>query len=162
MTTVAKLNFPTDAEINAMFGTVGTLDKYKVGDKVLTAGSSVILKRAKKLAPRGNQRDRDKRAKKQKDKANWNTPLWKTIKRVIRKSETGGYAIVGPEWPTGNKAYFDTSPKGRRVFYWGKDAGKTRMMVRNWIVQAADETRGQQLDAMKSKLQEVMGDVIRG
>jgi hypothetical protein len=162
MSITFKSTMPSDAELATMFGTVGTFDKYKVGDKVVTAGSTPILKRAKELAPRDTSGNGDKRSKNQKAKANWNIPLWKTVKRVIRKRESGALGIIGPEWPTGNKAYFNTSPNGRRVFYWGKDAGKTKVAIRNWIVQAADETRGQQLDAMKSKLQEVMGDVIRG
>lgn len=157
-----KSNLPSDAEIVNLFGTVNTFERFKVGDKVVNAGTNPILKRAKELAPRDITGNGKKRSKKQQAKANWNIPLWKTIKKKISKGNVKTVGIVGPKWPEGNKAYFDTSPNGRRVFYWGKDAGKTKVQIRNWIVQAADETRPAQLDAMKNKLTEVMGDVIRG
>lgn len=157
-----KSNLPSDTELQTLFGTVGTFEKFKVGDKVVTAGSTPILRRAKELAPRDIVGHGKKRSKKQQAKANWNMPLWRTMKRKIFKGSKGALAIVGPQWPEGNKAYFDTSPGGRHVFYWGRDAGKTKVQIRNWIVQAADETRPEQLAAMQAKLQETIGDVIRG
>lgn len=157
-----KTNFATNNEIATMFGTIDTMQRYKVGDRVVTAGSSVVLKRAKELAPRDTSGHKEKRSAKQKAKADWNMPLWKTVSRKIVREERGAYAIIGPRWPEGKKAYFNTSPNGRRVFYWGKDAGIVKLAIRNWIVQAADETRGQQLDAMKSKLKEAMDEVMCG
>tara|TARA_R110000868_G_scaffold260927_1_gene519045 strand:+ start:4376 stop:4864 length:489 start_codon:yes stop_codon:yes gene_type:complete len=157
-----KVNFATNSEIATMFGTISTFEQYKVGDRVVTAGSSVILKRAKELAPRDTKGHGAKRSKAQRRKARWNIPLHTTIKRKIVRADRGAYAIIGPSWPDGNKAYFNTGKQGRRVFYWGKDAGLTKLAIRNWIVQAADETRPAQLDAMKAKLQEAIGEVIRG
>lgn len=179
-----KSNLPSDAEIATMFGTVGTFDKYKVGDKVVTAGSTPILKRAKELAPRDTKGNGKKRSENQKNavgkngqKINWDKPLNTTMKRKVAKTQTGAYAIIGPSWPDGNKAYFNTGPSGNKGHHWGyhgqkyitkkgrtHTAGpaKARIQIRNWIVQAADETRPAQLDAMKNKLTEVTGDVIRG
>lgn len=162
MSITFKSNLPTDSEIATMFGTVGTFDRFKVGDKVVTAGTNPIVKRAKELAPQDTSGHGKKRSKSQQAKARWDIPLWKTVAKKISKGNVKTIGVVGPKWPDGNKAYFNTGPNGRRVFYWGKDAGKVKVQIRNWIVQAADETRGEQLDAMKSKLQEVMGDVIRG
>ena len=152
-------NLPTDNELGRMFNAVPILDRHKVADKVLTAGAQPIVKRARQLAPRSSQEDRDKRSAKQRASGDWDYPLWKTIKRVIRKYRTGGYAAVGPEWPKGNKAYFNTSPSGRREYFWGKASGRTRVTVRNWIVQAFDETRSDQLGSMKTKLKAVMDGV---
>ena len=157
-----KIDMPTDAELERMFDAVPKLERYRVGDQVVRAGTAPIVKRARELAPRGNAVDRKKRAKTQRGAANWDIPLWKTIKRVIRKYQKGTLGVVGPEWPSGNKAYFNTSPKGRRVFYWGKDAGKTKAQIRNWIVDAAEQTRSEQLSLMKAKLKEVMDQVMRG
>jgi len=156
-----KTNFATNAEIAQMFGTIEVFRQYQVGDRVVTAGSSVVLKRAKELAPRDEDGHGKKRSAKQKAKANWNIPLHTTIRRKVKRTDTGAYAIIGPAHPTGNKAQFDSPEKGRAVFYWGKDQGRIRQ-VRNWIVQAADETRSEQLSAMQAKLKEAMDEVMRG
>lgn len=158
-----KLNLPTDAELERLLNLVPKLEKFKVLDQTIAAGIAPIVKRAKELTPRGNPQDRAKRSRSQKSKADWDYPLWKTIKRVIRKYQSRyGVGIVGPEWPKGNKAYFFTSPKGRRQVLWGKPTGRTLQAVRNWIVQAADETRPAQLSAMKAKLTTLLDRVMRG
>lgn len=165
-----KMNLPTDADLERMFDMVSKLEKYKVTDKVVEAGTAVVVKRARELAPRSTPQDRAKRSENQRngktksgDKIDWNYPLWKTIKRVIRKyNGRYGIGIVGPEWPKGNKAYFNTSPKGRKQVLWGKVTGRTVAQIRNWIVQAFDETKPAQLSAMKAKLTELMDKVMRG
>lgn len=180
-----KLKLPTDAELERMFHMVPKLEKFKVTDQVVNAGTAVVVKRARALAPRSKPEDRKKRSKSQRDgltkggdRIDWDYPLWKTIKRVIRKYNSRyGVGIVGPEWPKGNKAYFNTSPKGNKGHLWGyagkaypRRDGKThvaaspraRAQIRNWIVQAFDETRPAQLSAMKAKLTELMDKVMRG
>lgn len=155
---------PTDAEIERMFAAVPQLQRHGVADKATRAGAKPIVKRARQLAPRSSQTGTDKkRSKSQRQSADWGIPLWKTIKQVVRKYSNGGAtAVVGPEWPEGNKAYFNTSPKGRRKFLWGRDTGEIAPQVRNWIVQAFDETRTEQLAAMKRKLKTLMDEVWRG
>lgn len=156
-----KFNLPTDADLERMFNMVPKLERFKVTDQVVKAGTAPIVKRARELAPR--QKGKNKRSKSQRAKADWDYPLWKTIKRVIRKYNSRyGIGIVGPEWPKGNKAYFNTSPKGRREVLWGKPTGRTVAQIRNWIVQAFDETKPAQLSAMKAKLTELMDKVMRG
>ena len=162
MSLTIKTNFASNAEIAQMFGTIQTFDRYKVGDRVVTAGSTPILKRAKELAPRDKKKHGDKRSRSQKMKARWNIPLWKTVSRKVKRTDKGAYAIIGPTWPDGNKAYFNTGPHGRRVFYWGKDQQRTALQIRNWIVQAADETQSEQQTAIKAKLQEAIDEVMRG
>lgn len=158
--TVDTKNMPTDAELDKMFNAVPILEQYRVTDQVLNAGSHPIVKRARQLAPRSSKADRDKRSKTQRESADWNYPLWKTIKRVVRKYQRArGIAVVGPEWPRGNKAYFNTSPSGRRQVLWGHRTGRTIAQVRNWIVQAFDETKREQLAAMKAKLKEKMREI---
>jgi hypothetical protein len=156
-----KHNLPSDKELARMFDAVPILDRHKVADKVLKAGAKPVVKRARQLAPRSTQADRDKRSDKQRGAADWDYPLWKTIAHVVRKYRTGGFAAIGPRWPKGNKAYFNTSPKGRRQVLWGKPTGRTLPQIRNWIVQAFDETKGQQLGAMKAKLKTVTNEIWR-
>ncbi|MCA9130752.1 MAG: hypothetical protein KDB22_26885 [Planctomycetales bacterium] len=154
-------NLPSDAEINRMFDAVPHLDRFRVTDQVLRAGARPIVTRARQLAPRSTPEDRAKRSTKQKQAADWNYPLWKTIKYVLRKYSTSGVAVVGPEWPKGNKAYFNTSPSGRRQYLWGRATGRIVPQIRNWIVQAFDETKSQQLAEMKKKLRSVMDQIWR-
>lgn len=159
-----KMNLPTDAELTRMFDMAPKLEKYRVVDQAVQAASAPVVKRARELAPRSAVTgSAKKRSKSQRDKADWNYPLWKTIKRVIRKySNRYGLAIVGPEWPKGNKAYFNTSPNGRREVLWGKPTGRVVQAIRNFIVQAFDETKPEQLDAMKKSLQKTTDQVMRG
>lgn len=154
-----KLQLPTDAEINRMFDAVPILERYAVMNQTITAGAKPIVTRARQLAPRSKPEDRAKRSKKQQAAADWEFPLWKTIKVVYRKYSRTQVAVVGPEWPKGNKAYFNTSPNGRRQVLWGRVTGAIIPQIRNWIVQAFDETRPQQLDAMKKKLRLLLDQI---
>lgn len=154
-----NLNLPSDADMKRMFDAVPQLRKHDVMRAATKAGGKVIEKRARELTPRGKQSDRDKRSAKQKAAADWNTPLWKTIKMVSKLYERAAVAVIGPAWPTGNKAYFFTSTNGRRVFYWGRNMGRVATQVRNWIVQAADETKGEQLSAMKQVIKQKMDEM---
>ena len=151
---------PTDAELRRMFDAVPILIRHGVADQVVRAGSQPVVKRARQLSPRSsNTGTADKRSRQQRLEANWEIPLWKTIKRVVRKYSANATAIIGPEWPEGNKAYFNTSPKGRKQWFWGRFTGRTVAQIRNWIVQALDETRSQQLAAMKAKLRQKMDEI---
>lgn len=165
-----KIDLPSDAELKRMFDAVPILERYKVSDKVVRAAAKPVVKRARQLAPRSTPEARAKRSKKQRESAEWDYPLWKTIAVVVRKyQQARGTAIVGPRWPTGNKAYFNTSPKGRRRVLWGRNVSvfigsklsPIAPQIRNWIVQAYDETRTEQLAIMKTKLKELMDEIWR-
>lgn len=158
-----KLGFPSDQQLDRMFDAVPKLEKYQVGDKVTAAGATVITKRAKELTPRGERSDKDKWSAKTKQRRSGEMPLWKTIRMVTRKYGEGrGYSVVGPKWPEGNKAYVFTARHGRHIVLWGRRSGRVAQYVRNWIVQSFDQTKSQQLSAMKAKLQELMDKVMRG
>ena len=161
-----KIKLPTDAEISRMFDAVPMLERYSVGDKVVRAGARRITTRARQLIPRSKKSDTDKRSKKQRAQADWETPLWKTVKLVVGKGNKGGaVAVTGPEYTgktgAGQKIYLiaEHKQKGRRMFFWGKDGGRTKVKIRNVMVQAADEAKPQSLSAMKSKLKQVMDEV---
>lgn len=162
-----KMNIPSDEVLQKQFDMIPKLEQGKVLDKVVAAGSKPVIERARALAPRS--KGKSKRSKSQAAKADWSYPLWKTIGRVIRKyNNRYGLAVVGPGWPKGNKAYFNTSPKGRVRKLWGKDPApesglsSVAPQVRNWIVQAFDETKSQQLDAMKTELTVQTDKIMRG
>lgn len=173
-----KMTFPSDAEIAQLFGTIPKLEYYGVLDKTVKAGAEIIAAKAKLKAPRSKPGDRKKRSASQKEGADWEYPLWKTIAyKVKRYGGVRGYGIVGPKWPKGNKAYFNTSPKGNKGHHWGyagtsyfkKNGGvhyagkaKARAQVRNWIVEAFDETKEAQLSAMKAKLTETVDAMMKG
>lgn len=161
---------PTDAEIHKMFDAVPSLEKHKVADTVVRAGIRPITKRARMLIPRSKASDRAKRSDSQRrDHPGLDDPLWKTIKHVVRKyPNASAVAVSGAEYTgeggPGQKIYLiaEHKQKGRRVFYWGRDASLTRLKIRNVMVQAADETRAEQLAAMKAKLRQKMDEVWNG
>ena len=164
-----RLNLPSDADLKRMFDAVPILQRHKVADQTVRAGARPIVTKARQLAPRGDRTGTSKkRSKTQKKKfgiydenkdQNRHIPLWKTISMVVRKYAVNASAIVGPKWPEGNKAYFNTGPGGRRQVLWGKVTGVTVPQIRNWIVQAFDETKPQQLSAMKKKLKQLMDGI---
>ena len=161
------MDLPTDAELRQMFDAVPQLKRYSVGDKVVRAGGAVVVKRARQLAPRSSRTGSTQKWGKSMfvdggtggtARSRSEKPLWKTIKQVVRKYSANAASIIGPEWPDGNKVYFFSSPKGRREVLWGTRTGRT-IIVRNWIVQAFDETRSEQLRVMKTKLQQLMREI---
>lgn len=161
-----KIKLPSDAELKRMFDAVPALDRYKVADQVVRAGAKPITNRARQLIPRSKKSDTDKRSRKQRAQADWETPLWKTVKLVVRKGQQGSaVAVTGPEYTgktgAGQKIYLvaEHKQKGRRMFFWGKDGGRTKIKIRNVMVQAADESRSQSLSAMKDKLKTLMDGV---
>lgn len=155
-----KMQLPSDAELSAMFDAVPILERARLSEQVLKAGARPVVTRARQLAPRSTPEMRAKRSRSQRDKADWDYPLWKTIKMVFRKGRrAAGMSVIGPEWPKGNKAYFNTSPKGRQQVLWGKRTGIVVPQIRNWIVQAFDETKPQQLAAMKAKLKTILDGI---
>jgi len=157
-----KINFPSDRELAKMFDAVPQLKRHDVMGATTTAGAKVIVARAKDLAPRGTDADRQKRSAKQKASANWNTKLHTTIDYVTRKGNRLAFSIVGPKHPSGNKAYFNSPKSGSRQHkLWGRDAGRVKSAIRNWIVQAFDETKPAQLSAMKAALTNKINEMMR-
>jgi hypothetical protein len=169
-----KIKLPTDAELKKMFDAVPALERYQVADKVVSAGAKPITKRAQQLMPRSKDTDRAKWSKERRaGKGRWagldRVPLWKTVKLVVRKGDRGSaVAVTGPEFTgkggAGQKIYLVSEHKqrGRRMIFWGRDGGRTKLKIRNVMVQAAEEVRGQSLVQMKSKLKTLMDQLWRG
>lgn len=163
-------NLPSDGELRKMFDAVPKLEKYSVADAVVRAGIRPITTRARALVPRSKASDRAKRSKSQRrDNPGLDDPLWKTIKHVVRTGRNAAaVAISGAEYTgqngPGQKIYLIAEHKtnGRKVFYWGADAFRVKLKIRNVMVQAAEETRPAQLAAMKAKLRERLDKVWGG
>lgn len=157
-----KFKLPTDAELDRMLNMGPKLKQYQVADKAVTAAATVLVERAKALTPRGDLTGNSaKRSQKQRAEADWDYPLHKAIKKVTRRYDRASVAVVGPEWPKGNKAYFNTSPKGRVQWFWGRKTGAIVPQIRNWIVQAFDETKPMQLSAMKASITKTVDAMMR-
>lgn len=158
-----KLDFraelPTNLEIAGMFDAVPMLKKHQTLGRTTDAAAGIIQRRAKSLTPRGKPENRRKRSKKQRAAANWDTQLHTTIAKVTRRRDRSAFSIVGPRHPDGNKAWFNSPKKGsRKHILWGKDRGREFKSLRNWIVQAFDETKTEQLAAMRKTLRKSLDD----
>jgi hypothetical protein len=157
-----KMDLPTDKELAEMFDAVSLLKRHEVMSATTKAGGRIVVDRAKQAAPRGTDADRRKRSKKQKAAANWNIRLHTTIAMVTRGGNRRSFSIVGPRHPIGNKAYFNSPKSGsRRHVLWGnRTLVRQRKADRNWIVQAFDESRSQQLSAMKTELTKKVNEML--
>jgi hypothetical protein len=158
-----KMDLPSDAELERQWNMVPKLERYGVGDKTTRAAGKIVLDRVKQLTPRSSQTgSAKKRSKTQRSAADWAPPLWKGMSMAVRKYATSTWAWVGPRWRDGQKIYFiaEWKKQTRRAFYWGRPGPVVRKL-RNWIVQAFDETKGQQLDAMKESIKSTVDQVMR-
>lgn len=155
-----RFDFPSDSQIDGLLNVVGQMEKYKASDKMVAAMARVILARARQLVPHGTQTDRDARSSAQKAAADWESRLYRSIAMAVRKTTRLAYAVVGPSWPKGSKAYFNVAYKkgSRAVWYWGKNMGFAKPAIRNWLLQAADETKSQQIQAAKTALVKFLKD----
>lgn len=159
-----SMKLPTDKELDRMLADAEHLRSFKVQAEAVEAASIVVRNRARQLAPRSKPEDRARRSKKQKAEADWESvPLNTTIDFVVRDYRKGSTGIIGPAYPHGNKAYFNQPRSGQRIqVLWGKMTSlKPFIAARNWIVQAFEETRGQQLSAMKNALRAAIDRLMR-
>jgi len=184
-----KMDIPVDAELARMLNMDDRIDRFKLFDKALTAASGPVIRRARQLcwdgqkaapgAPSGNSAKRSwyqrngveppwakwiKRGKTKRNKygkVDWETQLKTTIGRVVRKYSRKGIAVIGPSWPKGNKAYFNAGKNGRDVWYWGDDQGFKKKAMRNFIVQAFDETKNEQQQLMKAQVKTLLDQMMK-
>lgn len=159
-----KMQLPSDAELAAMLDMQPKLKRYELGDKTTRAAGKIVLDRVKQLTPRSSATGTaKKRSQKQRSSADWAPPLFKGMAMAVRKYATSTWAWVGPRWRDGQKIYFlaEWKKQTRRAVYWGKPGPVVRKM-RNFIVQAFDETKQQQLAAMKQVLTSETDKVMRG
>jgi hypothetical protein len=140
-------------------------------DKALTAMAKPIAAKAKAVLPSSRKSNfgnatqgptRKKWSSKYKSNPMWQVDSGKEVMHKVVKTKNGAIAFVGPRHPQGNKQQFNNSKKGRRVFYWGKDAGQTYHPPYRFMDRAFDETRSQQDAAFVSSIQSSFGSMNLG
>lgn len=167
-----KIEFPTEGEFARLFPTVPVLDRFSVLDRAARAAAKVIHARAKELAPRSAKTG----SKKKWSKAMTTTgtpknktprrlderPLWRTVGVTLKKYDGTVWVGVGPTWPDGNKAHFNSAHvKGSRtVVFWGKRTGKQAIQEVNWMQKAGDETQHEQNAAMVASLKKSIDEMM--
>ena len=159
-----QVSFPTDTELDRAFDVIGAMDRYKCADRVVRAMGNVVLKRAKELVPRSANTGSTKLWSKKNAHRKGELPLWRSLRLIVRKTSKLSYALVGPVWREGQKAYFNLAykKKSRAVWLWGRDANRTVPAIRNWMLQASDETHPQQLAAGLAELRKFVKDTYGG
>lgn len=121
-------------------------------DRAVQKASNLVAKRARQLAPDSRVTGSRQRQSK-KSKAIWKHRLRSTIRVKLARYPHTRIGIIGPKSPDGNQAHF-MQEKPRRHVLWGRTTRVAQYRIaRNWITQAFDETKADQLNAMKSSLQ---------
>jgi hypothetical protein len=123
-------------------------------DRAVTKASQIVAKRARQLAPDSrknpNGNPRDKQSKK--SRGIWGSKLNRKIKYKLIRYSSGAWSVVGAQSPDGNMAHF-SQEKPRRMVLWGKATLIRQFRIeRNWITKAFDETKAEQLAAIKASL----------
>ena len=150
----ATLTLDGADEIVAMLDSLPKLIVAQGGpvDRAVSAGSKPIAARARQLAPDSSKTNsRDKQSKKV--KGIWTGKLKQLIRVKLVRYQTSTWSVVGPKSKEGNMSHFQQETP-RRLVLWGKATRVQQYRIaRNWTVQAFDETRGEQLQAMKDSIQ---------
>ncbi len=134
------------------------------GERCLKAMAKPVIERAKQIAPSSRESgSRKKWSAKYKNDPKWNNDSGRHIGLKTIKNNRATRIYIGAKYPQGNKQQFDASPKGRRVFYWGRDAGKVRQRPNpHWLQKAFDETRSQQINAFNEQLSKELKELKLG
>jgi hypothetical protein len=149
-------------EVLAMLNRVDSNVMFKVTDKAMRKANKIVERRAKQLAPRSSVTgSAKKRAKRQSESADFDYPLHKSITSRVWKHENGAVGVIGPGWPRGNKAFFNSARKGRRVFYWGKPQGTTYRQE-DWLKRSLDETSREVEQTLVDEIRDAINEVERG
>ena len=132
-------------------------------ERILKAMAKPIVVRAKAIAPDSRTSGtRDKMSAE--TKAKWPESGKTHIRMIYRKGDGGGYLIMGASDPLGNSLNFDSSSRGRKVFYWGKDSGKIKRVEpsQRFMQKALDETKSAQVSAGNAQLEKEMKELNLG
>jgi hypothetical protein len=132
-------------------------------ERILKAMAKPIVVRAKAIAP-DSRTSGTRELMSAKTKAKWPESGKTHIRMIYRKGDGGGYLVIGANDPLGNSLNFDSSNKGRKVFYWGKDSGKIKRVEpsQRFMQKAFDETRSAQVSAGNAQLEKEMKELNLG
>ena len=123
-------------------------------ERILKAMAKPIVAKAKAIAPDSRKSGTRKRMSKKTD-AKWPETGRNHIGFVYRKSEGGGYLVIGGKSPKANSFNFDSSKKGRKVVYWGRSSGLVKRVEpsERFMQKAFDTTRAAQISAGNAQLE---------
>ena len=121
--------------------------------KGIRPAAKVVQKRVKDLTPRSTRtKSKDKWSKATKAKRSGERPLHQLVKvKVLPRLSTVATALVGYEWPSGNKGHFllPLKKSTRKLVLWGKVTGREVRKMDDWLRRAFDETKGEQASAFE-------------
>lgn len=129
-------------------------------DKAVRKAANIVTTRARQLAPDSAKTgSRDKQSKK--SKQIWTGKLKRLIRSKVIKYERSSWAVVGPKSREGNMSHFQQE-KPRRMVLWGKSTMVAQYRIeRNWITQAFDETKNEQVAAMEASIKADIDAIAR-
>lgn len=136
-------------------------------DRAVKAATSIIARRARRLAPDSSKTGTKLKQSQKKDPTTgqkqdkFPVQVKNTIRSKVILYPNGAWGIVGPKSPEGNAAHF-MQEKPRRHVLWGKATAIKKFRIeRNWITQAFDETKSEQLSAMEASLKRDIDENMR-
>lgn len=130
-------------------------------DRAVTKAAKIVQERAIQLVPDSDKtKSRDRQSKK--TKQIWTGKLKRLIRTKLIRYENSIWAVVGPKSREGNMSHFQQE-KPRRLVLWGKSTMVAQYRIeRNRITQAFDETKDQQLSAMKDSIAADINSMVGG
>lgn len=128
-------------------------------DTAIRAANQIVLKRARQLAPVSKKTGTEKKQSR-KSREQWSQEVRRQLASKVKRYDLVTVGLVGAKHPYGNAAHF-MQEKPRRHVLWGKaSAIRGYRVMRNWIVQAFEETRSQQLAAIEVALRKKFSEFL--
>lgn len=159
MTVELKIEF--DEQQIAKLLNIPLLLRLGPAERVLKAMAKPILSDAKQRAPDSSKPGRttgtpskDKQSKQA--KKDWPDKGKNNLGFIFRKTDSGGYLVIGAKNPKGNTLNFDSAKNGRRHVLWGKSSLLALRRIEpseRFMQKALDETRQAQITAGNNQLE---------
>lgn len=151
-----RVEITGDKEVLAL---LDRLPKLVVGaggplDRAVSAACRIVAKRARALAPNSKTNPKGDSRKKQskKSRKGWPKKLKDTIRQKVIKYDYTTWGVVGPKNPEGNMAHFMQQKPRRHVLWGSATAVQQYRDTRDWMNKAFDETKNEQMAAVKASL----------
>jgi hypothetical protein len=164
-----ELRIEFDAHQIAKLMRIPILLRLTAAERTLKAMAKPVLARAKALAPDSSKPGPNGVPSKTKQSANtrkkWPEQGKNNLGFVFRKSESGGYLVIGAKSPKGNTLNFDSSERGRKVRYWlNPPTGRIKRVPpsERFMQRAFDETRQEQMTAGFNQLEKEIRELNLG
>ena len=151
--------------LQAQLDKIPVLAQLAALDAGIRPAAKVLQKRVKELTPDSRQSgSKDKWSKKTKSERSGERPLRDLVAiKVLKPKNNTAAALVGFEWPAGNKVHFLVPMKKetRKKVLWGKVTGTEVRKGDDFLRRAFDETKAAQSDAFVSGVQKAIDRKIK-